>query len=107
NSMMGMFRWIKNGKVSFYELIVIDNIEEEITMKLKHFNSDFTGWEEKVDFVHYVLVDVTDSEIIFKPNDPNKKGSLVYKKPTENKLIAILEMSKGDRVLKFEFNRIE
>ncbi|MFX0210252.1 MAG: DUF6265 family protein [Candidatus Hodarchaeota archaeon] len=106
NSMMGMFRWIKDGKISLYELMVIDNVGDKIVLKIKHFNSDLTGWEEKMDFVHYVLVDVTDSEIIFGSDDPNEKGRLIYKKLSENKLISILEMSKSDQILKFEFNRM-
>ncbi len=106
DTIMGMFRWIKDGKVSFYEMVVIDNVDGIIKLKIKHFNSDLTGWEEKSDFVYYVLLDMTDSEIIFGSDDPNEKGRIIYKRPSETKLIAVLEMSKSGQTLEFEFNKI-
>ncbi|MFX0173447.1 MAG: DUF6265 family protein [Candidatus Hodarchaeota archaeon] len=105
NSIMGMFRWIKDAKIYFYEFVVIDNVEEKIKLKIKHFNSDFTGWEEKTDFIYYVLKDVTDSKIIFGSDDPNEKGRIIYERPDENTLIAILEMAQTGKVLKFEFTK--
>ncbi|MFX0151711.1 MAG: DUF6265 family protein [Candidatus Hodarchaeota archaeon] len=105
NSIMGMFRWIKDAKIYFYEFIVIDKTEEKIKLKIKHFNSDFTGWEEKADFVYYVLKEVTDSKIIFGSDDPSEKGRIIYERPDENTLIAVLEMAQTGKVLKFEFTK--
>ncbi|MHA2297478.1 MAG: DUF6265 family protein [Candidatus Hodarchaeales archaeon] len=106
NSMMCTFRWIKDNKVSFYEFVVIDNNDEKTTMKIKHFNDDLTGWEEKTDFIHYVLLEVTDSKVIFGSEDPNEKGRLIYEKPSDDKLVATLEMAKSDQILTFEFNKL-
>lgn len=106
NTLMGMFRWLKEEKVNFYEFIVIDKIDGTIRMKIKHFNSDLTGWEEKTDYVHYILREMSDSKIIFGSEDPKEKGRLIYERQGDTKLIAILEMSQSDRTLKFEFNRM-
>ncbi|MFX1512818.1 MAG: DUF6265 family protein [Promethearchaeota archaeon] len=106
NSMMCMFRWIKDGKISFYEFIIIDSTNEKTTLKIKHFNSDFTSWEDKKDFIHYVLSELTASKVIFGPADPNKKGRLIFQRMNENKLVAILEMSTNEgKILKFEFDK--
>lgn len=106
NTLIGMFRWLKEGEVSFYEFVVIDNIDGKIRLKIKHFNPDLTGWEEKANYIHYVLRDISDSQVIFGSEDPTEKGRLIYERQGEKKLTVILEMSKSDRTLRFEFDRI-
>lgn len=48
NQMVGHF-WQLNaeGGIDFYELITVVPDGESLTMRLKHFTSDLTGWEEK------------------------------------------------------------
>ena len=53
NSMMGMFKLISDGDVYFYELMTIVEQEGTLMMRLKHFNNDLTGWEEKDDTVDF------------------------------------------------------
>lgn len=60
--MMGVYRNIQNGKVSFYEFITLD----ETGMKLKHFTPEMKSWEEKEDFVHFELVEATANKLTFK-----------------------------------------
>jgi hypothetical protein len=51
--MMGMFRFLSKGKTVFYELITVAEEKESLIIRLKHFNRDLSGWEEKdktVDF---------------------------------------------------------
>lgn len=105
NSIMGMFKWIKEGKNYFYEFIIIEKINDKIELKIKHFNPDFEGWEEKSDFACYRLVEVSTNKIVFGPLNPDEKGRLIYEKPEDNSLVAILEMSQTGKILKFIFNR--
>jgi hypothetical protein len=105
NSIMGMFKWIKEGKNYFYEFIIIEKMNDKIELKIKHFNPDFEGWEEKSDFVCYRLLEVSTNKIVFGPPDPDEKGRLIYEKPDDNSLVAILEMSQTGKILKFTFNR--
>lgn len=106
DSIMGMFRWEKAGKISFYEFVVIDKLTDKIRLKIKHFHANLTGWEERSDFVQYVLHEVTDKRIVFGSDDPNERGQLIYEQPNEDKLIATLVMAKGDQSLRFEFDRM-
>jgi hypothetical protein len=46
-SAMGMFRWFGDGKVSFYELIVLEEEDGQVVMRIKHFYPGLKGWEEK------------------------------------------------------------
>jgi hypothetical protein len=57
-AMMGMFRLVKDGKVVFYEFLTLVEEGGSLVLKLKHFNADLTGWEEKADFVSFRLLKV-------------------------------------------------
>lgn len=59
--MMGMYRNVQNGKVSFYEFI---HLSKE-GMRLKHFKPDLVGWEDKEEMVKFELLDYDDNTLIF------------------------------------------
>lgn len=45
--MVGHFRLLRNGVPVFYELMLIDVHAGGLRLRVKHFNPDFTGWEER------------------------------------------------------------
>jgi len=53
---MGMFRWIRQEKVHFFELLTIEEESGSLVMRIKHFNPGLKGWEEKDDCVTLDLV---------------------------------------------------
>jgi hypothetical protein len=61
-TMMGMYRHYKDGNLVFYEFMLID----ETGLKLKHFNPDLTGWEEKDDFLTFSKVGYSKDKLEFK-----------------------------------------
>jgi hypothetical protein len=54
--MMGMYRLVRNGKPIFYELLTIAEENGSLMIRLKHFNADLTGWEEKDKTIDFPLV---------------------------------------------------
>lgn len=64
-TMMGMFRLVRGGKVVFYEFLTLIEQEGTLFLKLKHFNPDLTGWEEKDRFVTFRLLESTPAELRF------------------------------------------
>jgi hypothetical protein len=64
-SMMGMYKMLKDGKVVFHEFLIIVEEQGSLTLKLKHFNPDLTGWEEKDKYVSFPLVKVDKNEAYF------------------------------------------
>ncbi|MEQ8470192.1 MAG: DUF6265 family protein [Marinoscillum sp.] len=61
--MMGMFRYLNPaGEIQFYEFWLLDSSG----MRLKHFNADFSGWEEKSDFVTFNMIETTDTKVSMK-----------------------------------------
>lgn len=65
-AMMGMFRLVKDGKVVFYEFLTLVEQEGSLRIKLKHFNPDLTGWEEKADYITFRLLKLTPTEAFFE-----------------------------------------
>ncbi len=64
-AMMGMFRLVQGGEVGFYEILTLLEEEGSLVFRLKHFNSDLTGWEEKDETVSMPLVALEDGIAFF------------------------------------------
>jgi hypothetical protein len=45
--MVGHFSLTHDGQPAFYEIMLLDVAEGGLRMRVKHFNPDFVGWEEK------------------------------------------------------------
>jgi hypothetical protein len=63
---MGMFRFLKEGKPVFYEFLTLVEQDESLVLKLKHFNPDLTGWEEKADSVKFRLLKIEPDAMLFE-----------------------------------------
>lgn len=66
-AMLGMFRSLgPDGEVRFYELFTLgDDDEGSLSIRLKHFHPDMTGWEEKDEMVTFPLVALSDDTAWF------------------------------------------
>lgn len=62
----GLFKFMKEGKPVFYEFILLSNDENGTSLKLKHFNPDLSGWEEKEDFIAFEFVSADETSISFE-----------------------------------------
>ena len=64
-AMVGTYRLIKEGKPVFYEMCWIVEQEGTIALRLKHFNADLTGWEEKDKTVDFRFIKKDGKRIYF------------------------------------------
>lgn len=63
---MGMFRLMKpEGGLRFYEFYTIAEKDGSLVLRIKHFNPDLTGWEEKADTVDFPLVAIDGTTAYF------------------------------------------
>jgi len=91
--MMGMFRHhTADGKLNFYEFLTID----AGGLKLKHFNPDMTGWEEKNDYVTFKFDSQSATKIAFK--------GLTFERIDDNNMQISLRIKQGDNVSTEIFN---
>ena len=55
---VGHFRQLRDGRVWFFEITAIAQVGASLEYRLKHFNEDLTGWEEKDRVLKFPLVAV-------------------------------------------------
>lgn len=84
--MMGAYRHIKDGKLIFYEFLTLD----ETGIKLKHFEPDMKGWEEKEDFVHFELIEATPDKLSFK--------GLTFERKSSTEMEIALRMKRNGKI---------
>ena len=96
-TMMGMYRHYKDGKVVFYEFMLMSRDG----LKLKHFNPDITAWETKEDFVHFKPVGIEEGLIRFK--------GLEFEQKDANNMEIRLKMNRGGEISTevFTMSRVE
>lgn len=63
--MAGHFYAAKDGKPSFFEFETINQVGNSLVFKVKHFNADMTGWEEKDKYVAFPLAAVDQDNWYF------------------------------------------
>jgi hypothetical protein len=73
--MMGMYRLIRDGRPVFYELLTIVEENGSLMLRLKHFNANLTGWEEKLKTIDFPLVAKTEGAVHFEGMSFHPKGN--------------------------------
>ena len=73
-AMVGHFRLMKDGKPVFYEILTLLEVDGSLEMRLKHFNPDMTGWEEKAGFVTFKLARLDSGTAYFGPFTIKRTG---------------------------------
>lgn len=63
--MIGAFSFRRDEQFIFSEATMLVEEEGSLVLKIKHFHPDFTGWEEKNDFVSFPLVRLGEREAFF------------------------------------------
>jgi hypothetical protein len=83
-TMMGMYRHINaKGELVFYEFLLLD----KTGLRLKHFNPDLTGWEEKDDIITFEMISFSEDKIELK--------GLTFERTSETEMVISLRMSRG------------
>jgi hypothetical protein len=79
-NMSGLYRLVKGEKTIFYELMVVTEVDGSLVFRLKHFDADLTGWEEKNEVRSFPLVAKRDGAMLFEGMSfhPNGDTLTVY-----------------------------
>jgi hypothetical protein len=99
-TMVGTFvQQDEDGEVRFTEHFHLMEEEGSLVLRLKHFNADLTGWEEKGDMVTFRLVAMEPCAAYFEGltlrcADPAKPG--------EGLVAAVRMQSAGELVFRYE-----
>ena len=96
-AMVGMFRSVVQGEVGFYELFTISEKNNSLTLRLKHFNANLTGWEEKGEVQEFPLIKIENGNAWFEGFTILKDGK------DGQKIYLAIERADGT-VREMEFN---
>jgi len=97
DSMMAAFKLVSDGKVQFYEIEIIRELNESLTLQLKHFNGDLKGWETKDQTVDFPLVKITDLAVYF--------DGMTFEKVNDNEMnVYVLMHEKDGSTNEMKFN---
>ena len=100
DTMMFVFRLVKDGEVSFYEIGHIKEEGNSLILQLKHFNRDLSGWEEKEETVDFKLVRIEENKVYF--------DNFTFEKISENNInlyVVINESEDKTEEVKFSYKR--
>lgn len=99
--MFGIFKQSSAEGLIFTEFMEITEVDGEFILRLKHFNPDFTGWEEKEDYLTFKLESVSENQATF--------GSLRYEviESTHLKIHLDMRQEAGNTITEtFDLQRI-
>jgi hypothetical protein len=99
-SMMATFKLINDGKVSFYEIEIIREVENTLILQLKHFNNDLKGWEAKDETVDFPLQEITTNKVVFE--------GMTFEKISTNEMNVYVDIHQEDgsiETVKFNYKK--
>jgi hypothetical protein len=100
-AMIGTFRLLVKDAVVFYQFLTIVEEGGSLALKLKHFNPDLSGWEEKDRHVTFRLVRVTPTDAFF--------GGLTFRRVGNDRLQIFLAQRMSDGAVReqtFDLQRV-
>ena len=98
--MMGMYCYVKDGKVKMYEMMAIEQTANGPVLRLKHYNAGLQAWEEKSKVWDFPLVRFSPQDAVFETAD--KSIRIGYRTAGRDALIATLEEA-GKKPEVFEY----
>lgn len=88
DSMMATFKLIADGKVVFYEIEIIREMENTLVLQLKHFGNDLKGWEEKDQTIDFPLKEITENKVVFE--------GMTFEKISTNEMNIYVDIKQDD-----------
>ncbi|MFD1064202.1 DUF6265 family protein [Winogradskyella litorisediminis] len=95
-SMIATFKLTVDGKVQFYEIEIIREIENSLILQLKHFNNDLKGWETKDETVDFPLKYITKNKVVFE--------GMSFEKVTDTEMNIYVDIKAENKVETVKFN---
>lgn len=89
-SMVGFFKFMGDEAVGFYEILLLVEEEGTLNLKVKHFNPDFTAWEEKADYVNFRFIKADDDAIHF--------SGISFYRVSDTEMHGYIRMKSGDEI---------
>lgn len=103
DSMIGMFRWLKGGKVWIYELLAIREEDETLVFRFRHFSNEMSAWESKTEPLTYRLASLSDNEAVFENASSESHRRYSFRRTDLNTLVIQVGAMRGGKISSSEF----
>lgn len=88
--MIGHFRHWREGQPQLYEFMIMDVVDGGVRMRLKHFNPDFTAWEDRETWTTFEPVSASPEALIF--------NGLAIRREGEDRIVMTIRLRNGENV---------
>lgn len=90
--MIGIFRWLKQGRLYMYEFLAIDpEASGGLVLRLKHFHDGLVAWEGKSLVRAFPLVELGSRQATFRRGGAFRSNQFIYRQPADNQMIGVEE----------------
>lgn len=93
NSMVGMCRMIRNGKVALYELMLIEDNGTDVELRIRHYRWNMVDADKEP--LVWKLVRASESELVFENPTQERVRRIEYRRPDDQSITCTL-VSTGD-----------
>jgi hypothetical protein len=93
-----------DGKTTFYEFLALAEEKDGLVLRMKHFEENFNGREEKDQSVVFDATDISPGHVVFVSRDKNRPTTLEYRQPSKGKLEGLLIRVRDGKTLRDEFH---
>lgn len=100
-SMMGVYRSIEDGAVRFYEILQLVPDGNSLTLRLKHFDADLTGWEERDEVRTFPLLQIEPGKAWFE--------GMTFERVSADEIVIHLAIRRDDgshQEVEFRYQRV-
>jgi hypothetical protein len=80
-SMTGLFRWFRGDRLIVHELLLLEEREGRVEMRLRHFGASMRAFEEAPLVFHLTSLD--EHRAVFSQREPEAGTTLTYERPTD------------------------
>ena len=101
--MMGMFRWLKEGRVWIYEMLTIREEAGTLVLRFRHFSESLVAWEPKEEPLTYRLTRVNDTEAVFENPESESHRMYAFRRVGENELLVRVGAVRNGEVRTSDF----
>ena len=78
DAITGWFRWKREDFIFLYLFILLQQIDNKVMLKLKHFDSKLVAWDEKETWTKYRAWSSKPNLFQLKATDPKHTPLMVY-----------------------------
>ena len=111
DTLMGMFRWMKDDAVYMYEFITIESESGtgQLVMRIKHFNEGLVAWEDQREATVFLLETADTLNVSFRIQNSENFTRMIFELVNDgNTLRHLMQMDpQGHREMEFVYQRLE